>query len=84
MPRERCGAPFVAFTGLRELPDAPYRRILAMQPSPSGESRLRSPEGRVSVLVVGNAVVDMIARRLFDEVEVDELFAAGVYRTPIE
>jgi len=31
-----------------------------------------------------HAVVDMIARRLFDEVEVDELFAAGVYRTPIE
>jgi hypothetical protein len=40
LPRERCGAPFVAFTGLRELPDAPYRRILAMQPSPSGESRM--------------------------------------------
>jgi hypothetical protein len=40
LPRERCGAPFVAFTGLRGLPDAPNRHILAMQPSPSGESRL--------------------------------------------
>ena len=43
LPRERCGAPFVAFTGLRELPDAPNRRILAMQPSPSGESRFNAP-----------------------------------------
>ena len=41
LPRERCGAPFVAFTGLRGLPDAPNRHILAMQPRPSGESRFR-------------------------------------------
>ena len=30
----------MTFTGLRGLPDAPNRRILAMQLSPSGESRL--------------------------------------------
>ena len=40
LPKKRCGAPFVAFTGLRRLPDAPNRHILAMQPSPSGESRV--------------------------------------------
>ena len=40
LPRERCGAPFVAFTGLRGMPDARNRHIVAMQPSPSGESRL--------------------------------------------
>jgi hypothetical protein len=43
LPRERCGAPSAAFTGLRALPNPPNRRILAMEPSPSGESRLRAP-----------------------------------------
>jgi hypothetical protein len=41
LPRERCGAPSAAFTGLRALPNPPNRRILAMEPSPSGESRFR-------------------------------------------
>ena len=31
LPRERCGAPSAAFTGLRALPHPPNRRILAME-----------------------------------------------------
>ena len=37
LPRERCGAPSAAFTGLRALPNPPNRRILAMEPSHLGD-----------------------------------------------
>ena len=39
-PKERCGASSVTITGLRGLPNAPNRGILATQLSPSGESLL--------------------------------------------
>ena len=50
LPRERCDDPSVAFTGLRGLPDAPNRRILAMQPSPSGGISAKPPDDRLSTI----------------------------------
>jgi hypothetical protein len=41
LSRDCCDAPSVVFTGLREVPNPLNRRILAMRPSPSGESRVK-------------------------------------------